>query len=343
LSKIDTIRATDEADHYLQSTLMPGIRVGVFTSSGENMLNFTGNLAQVHNALMAILPRPAEDSELNGCPLISDLEAYLIAEAHDSVATELAIEAYHRCAHRPGAVEHGRVDRRKLEQDRATVEAIARKYIPLYQAESSRVLAGLQKLADFMVTLPGPRSIVIISPGFLTIDLDAQLDDIFSRAIHSDTIISAIDAGGYTIPPDANDPPPKPSGARNQPLVVDMRQEMELNREAEAIQVLSTFAGNTGGVFVPSVNNLDFALSKADSFPSTYYVLGFWLFSSKFDGKYHNLRVEMVTRRKLNLQSRDGYFAPAATLLPTIKPPATVAHRARSRRPPKRKGHPEAP
>ena len=51
-------RARDAADHFLTSSIQPGDRVALYTSSGQKQLDFTDNLAQVHQALLDLRPRP---------------------------------------------------------------------------------------------------------------------------------------------------------------------------------------------------------------------------------------------------------------------------------------------
>ncbi len=329
LNPIDTLRATDEADYYLRTSPNPGLQVGIFTSSGATTLPFTPNLGKVHQALMAIQPHPAAVGA--GCPELSDLEAFLIADAHDPVATELAIEAYYRCP------EQRRIRRsrtwRGLAADRVRVEAIARRLIPADQSASRKTLANLRKLALAMASLQGPREIVVISPGFLTIGLSSELNDLCSYAARSGTLISAIDAGGYShARPEPSHADPRPR-QRNRIETIDMRREMELDRAAAAVQVLPTLADSTGGVFVPSVSALDYALKKADSIPSNYYILGFWLTASHFDGRHHNIQVLLGPRYRYDsVSARDGYVAPARTQL--LRYHAILARKRSARRTP---------
>ena len=45
------VRARDAADHYLTASLQTGDRVGLFTASGQNQVDFTDDLAKLHQAL----------------------------------------------------------------------------------------------------------------------------------------------------------------------------------------------------------------------------------------------------------------------------------------------------
>ena len=72
-------RTRDAADHFLQSSRHPGDRVGVFTASGQKPLDFTDDLAKVHQALWDLRPHPliAKDET---CGAITPYEAYLISQ-----------------------------------------------------------------------------------------------------------------------------------------------------------------------------------------------------------------------------------------------------------------------
>jgi len=72
-------RTRDAADRFLKASLHPGERVGVFTASGQKPLDFTDDLAKVHQALWDLRPHPiiAKDET---CGAITPIEAYLISQ-----------------------------------------------------------------------------------------------------------------------------------------------------------------------------------------------------------------------------------------------------------------------
>ena len=72
-------RTRDAADRFLRASLHPGDRVGVFTASGQKPLDFTDDLAKVHQALLDLRPHPliAKDET---CGAITPYEAYLISQ-----------------------------------------------------------------------------------------------------------------------------------------------------------------------------------------------------------------------------------------------------------------------
>ena len=75
-------RARDAADHFLTSSVQPGDRVALYTSSGQKQLDFTDNLAQMHQALFELRPRPIVGQDTS-CGAIPPYEAYLIVDHQD--------------------------------------------------------------------------------------------------------------------------------------------------------------------------------------------------------------------------------------------------------------------
>jgi hypothetical protein len=83
----DLARSRDAADHYLTSALEPGDRAGIFTSSGQNQLDFTDDRDKLHDALLRLRqhPMPSTSGE---CPRIFDYQAYEIAELQNPTALQ---------------------------------------------------------------------------------------------------------------------------------------------------------------------------------------------------------------------------------------------------------------
>jgi VWFA-related protein len=71
----DLTRTRDAADQYLTANMKPGDRTGVFTSSGQNELDFTGDRDQLHEALTKLRPRPLYAKNTLDCPQILPYQA----------------------------------------------------------------------------------------------------------------------------------------------------------------------------------------------------------------------------------------------------------------------------
>ena len=74
--------------------------------------------------------------------------------------------------------------------------------------------------------------------------------------------------------------------------------------------MMAEVSHDTGGVFVHNTNDYDGGFRKAGGLPEFSYLLGFTPLNLKYDGKFHKLRVELVAKKGLTVQARNGYFAP---------------------------------
>ena len=73
---------------------------------------------------------------------------------------------------------------------------------------------------------------------------------------------------------------------------------------------MRTWQTAPAGVFFHDRNDIDQGLLQAAAEPEVSYVLGFTPQNLKLDGKYHNLKVTLMSKQKWALQARHGYFAP---------------------------------
>jgi hypothetical protein len=152
--------------------------------------------------------------------------------------------------------------------------------------------------------MPGPRTIVLVSPGFLLIDNTQRESEIIDRAVRANVVISTLDARGvYTGDEDIS--------RRNQSeQSVAARRQYALQSASDEANVLSELAYGTGGTFVHNTNDLVDGFQRTAAMPEYYYVLGFAPQNLKNDGKYHNLKVSLANKQPYVLQSRKGYYAP---------------------------------
>jgi hypothetical protein len=226
------------------------------------------------------------------------------------------------------------------------VDAAARNLLILAETRSERVLRELTRLIRLMSPLPGERSVILISPGFLKFTLDTHVDEMIESALHANVVIGALDAKGlYATAPmgDASEPttsiasqmgqPPPPTpgrGATSTPAnltqsdlqnIAGFGGEMAarvsqiradgINRAADTMSDITTA---TGGVFSRNTNDYDASFRKAGGLPEVYYVLHFSPQDLKRDGKFHSLKVEISGAKGLTVEARRGYYAPTGPL-----------------------------
>jgi VWFA-related protein len=304
----DVAHARDAADRYLAATLTPADRVGIFTSSGQANLDFTGDRSKLHEALLKLQPRPQVGLGLTSCPDIGEYQAYLIDQRHDADATNLANTEYLAC------IYHDSADRGAqaiaAAQASIFVAAEAARIWNQWQTQSEAVLRGLEAVVRGIALLPGQRSVIFLSPGFLIYNREFQVAQVVDRALRAGVVINVLDPRGlYTL---------TPGDSANRQDTVVFRVPDYTGKKGQIVrdgisldeQVLYGFAEDTGGQFFHNSNDLDQGFRQVGTLAEIYYVLAFSPHSLKFDGRFHKLKVSLVNPGGYTLQARRGYFAP---------------------------------
>ena len=162
-------------------------------------------------------------------------------------------------------------------------------------------LDAIKQVVRRMATTPGQRTVMLISPGFQTLDpiYFQDKNDILDAAIRGNVIISAMDARGlYTDPGlDAS----RSGGQLGGRSLI--RAELQSD-------VLAELASGTGGSFYQNSNNYDEGFLRLAAAPEYVYLLGFTPQNLRNDGSFHALRVTLKPPAGLSLQVRRGYYAP---------------------------------
>ncbi|HYH00018.1 MAG TPA: VWA domain-containing protein [Terriglobales bacterium] len=158
-----------------------------------------------------------------------------------------------------------------------------------------------------MSSLPGQRTVLLVSPGFLLGDRHFDSVEVMDRAIRSKVTINALDARGLYV-----DSALKAdySGPVSFGLLDYQRQSDRLR--ADALQAL---ANATGGTFVHNTNDLGGGMRQLAAPPEYTYILAFSPQALKHDGKYHTLKVTL-TEPDLKVTARQGYYAPKGSTDP---------------------------
>jgi hypothetical protein len=158
-----------------------------------------------------------------------------------------------------------------------------------------------------MAAMPGQRSRILVSPGFFTtFDLVQEKSEIIDRAIHSNVIISALDARGlYTVVPGGD-----ASQATIDVTASSMKIRYQMDSALVQADLLAELSEGTGGSFFHNSNDLDAGLKRVSDAPEYFYMLGFAPQNLKLDGTFHRLKVALKEPNKLAMQARRGYYAP---------------------------------
>jgi VWFA-related protein len=155
-----------------------------------------------------------------------------------------------------------------------------------------------------MAALPGQSILILVSPGFPTITPDALSAEsrLIDLAAQSNVVISALDARGvYVTEVTASDD----TGGRSYGEMNDLRRSSMNQTES----VMSELADGTGGKYFRHNNDLGAGFRALTDAPACVYLIELSTDNTKADGSYHRLKVK-VNRQGLQLQVRQGYFAP---------------------------------
>jgi VWFA-related protein len=306
----DLARSRDAADHYLTSALEPGDRAGIFTSSGQNQLDFTDDRQKLHDALFSLRPRPMPSSS-GECPTITDYQAYEIFEQQDPTALQVAeADALYECC-------GGSTPPPCPQQDPNYLNSMSQRILSSVEMSSRYVFQGLETLCRRMGSVLGQRSIVLASPGFFTDTETFELQEVIDRALRQNVVIGTLDARGLYVDIPGGDASQQTVG---DPRMMGLKTAMHTEALLADEGVLASLASETGGVYFHNDNDLAEGFRRAGGFPEAYYVLTFVPDDLKLDGRLHTLKVSLTENpNHFTVQARKGYFAPkksedAATL-----------------------------
>lgn len=242
LSSGDLSRARSAADLQFKS-LEPGTRAAIFTTSGRNALDFTDDPDKLRQTLLLIRPSPAATAPTAACPDIQYYQADRILNWNDSGALELAEREYLECNPPPRNKSLGDA----LLMAEPIVRGYARSALNIGGRDTRVALGVLNKVVRRMEVLPGGRTIVLVSPGFL-LALGQQADEaeVMDRAIRANVVISSLDARGlYVIIPggDVSTPTRATPDGRN------LKARYATEAASANAGVMADLAAATGGVF----------------------------------------------------------------------------------------------
>ena len=306
----DIAHARDAADRYLAATLTPADRVGIFTSSGQTTLDFTDDRSMLHDTLFKVAPRPIYSREPNTCPDITDYQAHMIADQRDPNAGAIAMDEYDHCncsglPPLPKQACEAQAQRIVLQEATTLMNSL--------EAQNEDVLRGLEQLVRRIALLPGQRSIIFVSPGFLFFHLEAQISGITERALHSKVVVNTLDPRGVYVTIPGGDASQQTIVIPTSAALAGWKEHLIRDGYSVAEDVLYGLASDTGGLFFHNSNDLDQGFRQVGTLWEVSYVLAFTPLNLKPDGQFHKLTVSLVNPKGYTLQARRGYFAPKAS------------------------------
>ena len=290
------------ADRHL-AALQPTDRAAIFSTSGQTTLDFTDDRAQLHKTLDRLMPRPVARSSVAECPDVSYYLADLIQNKNDSQATLVATQDALNCAFNG--------DQTMLAAAQSLALGAAAQALVAGDAESRLSLGVLKDIVRRVSVMPGQRSIVLVSPGFLTPQLEHEYIELIDHALRSQIIINALDARGlYTVDAAGDIANPPGVGGPSSAFIAGNKLQYQIASASAEADVMAVLADGTGGTFFHNNNDMDEGFRRVSATPEYYYVLAFTPQNLKLDGSFHSLKVTLKSPEKLTLQARKGYYAP---------------------------------
>jgi VWFA-related protein len=298
----DLILATEAASRNL-ADFRPTDRAAIYTTSGEGQLDFTDDQKKIKEALERLMPRPILDRSGMDCPSLSYYMADSITNKNDKTALDLAVEEVYSCAGNVG---------QKMATGMA--QAAASRTLAMGGQESRVSLEVLKGVVRRMSGLPGKRTILMVSPGFLTLQQQPEKMDVLERAVRANVRINALDARGLYVDPALD-------ASRRGGSINFTRLMADYDRDAALAQadVMAEMASGTGGTFFRNSNDFDEGFRRLASPPEYTYILGFSPEDLKTDGAFHSLKVKVAgASSMMEIDSRRGYYAPKSASDPVV-------------------------
>lgn len=292
----DLVRSRDAAIHHLTSLAITD-RAAVYTTSGQDQIEFTDDKDKLQDTMMRIRPRSIMDpGGMVQCPDISYYMADLMINKNDPTALSLASGEVIAC--NPGI---------SAASAAAMAQGAAQRVLGVGSQETRVSLLVLKEVVRRMSGMPGQRIILLVSPGFITPTEQSEKMDVLDRAIKGNVLINGLDARGLWTDPslDAS----RPNNGHS-PQFLTLKNQYDRDAASAQADVLAEMAYGTGGSFFQNNNDLNEGFRRLATAPEYYYLLGFSPQNLKLDGNFHALKVTLKPRAGLDIQARKGYYAP---------------------------------
>lgn len=298
LKAADLVTVRVAANRHLSESLGPGSRAGIFTTSGQVVLDFTDDRDKLRETLNRIMPL-AGLRENADCLDINFYWADAIINKSNDQAANAATEEVMAC-------RGYSADQREIAE--AEAHAVSMSVLSRGERESRLALSVLKDVIRRLSATPGSRSVILVSPGFyLPSEMRMEEGELLDRAIRANVTLNSLDARGlYVVIPggDASQIGRASIAASN--LLMMMEKEA-MSADAD---VMAEMADATGGQFFHNDNGLFEGFGHLVTQPEYIYILGFSPQNLKLDGARHALKVTLKNSKGLDLQARGAYYAP---------------------------------
>lgn len=296
-------RARAAVTEFIRERFKDGDLAGVV--AGSRMVN--NRLTSVREELVGAAQsvKPLADSRnrqielTRGWPRLRDEEEALRIAREDREALGRAVTR--ACTDDPDACVRVPPDLQIREK--------ARRFQRDMQRAARETLAAINGLASGLARVPGPKTVVFLSEGFVTEEMETTLRTVVGQAARAGARIYAVDVRGLN----------RGRGAG----IIDQEQaddpvggpaQFDLGEDGP-----NSLAIDTGGLLIRNENNIGRALDRIARDSGQYYVLGYQPTDANFDGKFRPIDVR-VKRAGVRVRARRGYLAlePSKLLVPQL-------------------------
>jgi len=217
--------------------------------------------------------------------------------------------------------------------EKMIAQRMLEQYIQLRSALSTQqtrpVLAALAAIAEGLRSVPGKKTLVMFSQGFVATEaLDWQVQSTIDIANRANVAVYIIDSTGLT-----GGTPTSGALVAGSPLggisadtdiehrrraaagesVFDIARQEGLNRQQDLLYRISE---DTGGHFIKNTNDIAVGLERIGTEIRSRYTLAYRSTDPNFDGSFRKVKIE-VRRADTNVLARSGYYAiPPSQIVP---------------------------
>ena len=281
--------------------MTPTDRLGIFGTSGEVGMEYSGDKAALEKMPEQIIPRPKRGkiNDTTNCPDVSHYMADQAINKSDPTILGVVVEETLQCMFQG--------NQRMLPAAQTAAASALQQALIAGDTDNEFVYRALEDIIRRLATMPGERVMVLASPGFLLSTQYFDESGVIERANKAGVVINTVDSRGlYTT--DLLGDVSKP--VTDTYLTAGLKASYRVQEATENAYVLGDFAYGTGGWFFHNSNDLAGGLDRAGGMPEVSYVLGFSPQNQKMDGRYHTIKVVITEKRKYEVQARRGYYAP---------------------------------
>lgn len=304
LNNDDLMRIQNAGAAVLRGALEPNDIAALVTVSGMVHTNLTRDRSKLLDALKSVHVRASMQGDSSECPNIDYYQAVEIAHnhSHDDPAYRDAFGQVVNC----NPVLDPKFQENIINN---TIDSTTRRVLAVNRQDIASTYSVFGSVLRAMSKFPGKRILVLVSPGFLSIEEEFMIAEsrVVDLAVQSNVAISALDARGlYITSFDASHhiETPHKAGRGMQP-----QADYFASTQNAAESTMASLAYGTGGLFFHNNNDLQDGFKSITERPKIEYVLELAVDELKPDGTYHQLKVK-VRRPGTELQARRGYFLP---------------------------------